>query len=158
MLGKRGSRAALAAVLVLGCAGAALAADVTLDLKSFKFLVEEDAKSLFGYNEDEGKLFFYTGGKAEAVAKIPSDGEYEIVLKASGDKAEDVRAKFKVAVDGEAVGAETTLSADEPKEYKFSVKLKAGDMKLSVEFTNDAYKENEFDRNFYLHAATIKGK
>ncbi len=136
----------------------ALAADISVDLKNFKFIVAEDAASLFGYNEDEGKLFYYSNGKAEATVKIPADGEYEIVLKASGDKAQDVRAKFKVAVDGEAVGEETTLTADEPKEYKFPVKLKAGDHKLVVEFTNDEYKENEYDRNFYLHGATLKSK
>jgi hypothetical protein len=147
--------AALACGLV--CTSAS-AADVSVDLKTFKFVVADDAASLFGLNEDEGKLFFYTNGKAEAVVKIPADGEYEIVLKASGDPAENEKAKFKVAVNGEAVGAETTLKENEPMEYKFTAKLKAGESKLAIEFTNDAYKENEFDRNFYLHAATIKSK
>jgi hypothetical protein len=136
----------------------ASAADVSVDLKSFKFIVAEEAASLFGLNEDEGKLFFYTSGKAEAVVKVPADGEYDIVIKASGDPAENEKAKFKLTINGEAVGAETTLKENEPTEYKFTAKLKAGDSKLAVEFTNDAYKENEFDRNFYLHAATLKSK
>lgn len=148
----------LAVAALLSIPALALAADISVDLKNFKFIVAEDAASLFGYNEDEGKLFYYSNGKAEATVKIPADGEYDIVLKASGDKAQDVRAKFKVAVDGEAVGEETTLTADEAKEYKFPVKLKAGDHKLVVEFTNDEYKENEYDRNFYLHGATLKSK
>jgi len=149
---------ALAVAALLSIPALALAADISVDLKNFKFIVAEDAASLFGYNEDEGKLFYYSNGKAEATVKIPADGEYEIVIKASGDKAQDVRAKFKVAIDSEAVGEETTLTADEPKEYKFPVKLKAGDHKLVVEFTNDEYKENEYDRNFYLHGATLKSK
>lgn len=147
--------AALACGLV--CTSA-FAADVSVDLKAFKFVVPDDAASLFGLNEDEGKLFFYTNGKAEAVVKVPADGEYDIVIKASGDPAENEKAKFKVAVNGEAVGAETTLKENEAMEYKFTAKLKAGESKLAVEFLNDAYKENEFDRNFYLHAATLKSK
>ena len=125
-------------------------------MKDFKFKVKEDQASLFGYNEDESKLFFYTNGPAEATVKVPADGDYEVVIKASGDSAQNERAKFKVSIDGEAVGKETLLTADEPKEYKLSAKLKAGERKLVIEFTNDVYKENEFDRNLYVHAVTLK--
>jgi hypothetical protein len=138
---------------------AALGADgeaTKVDLKAFQFKVDEDASSLFGYNEEEGKLFFYTNGRGEAAAKVAQDGEYEIVIRASCDPAEDERAKFKLAVDGQAVGDETLLTADEAKDYKFKAKLKAGEVKLSIEFTNDAYQENEFDRNLYIHAVSFK--
>ncbi len=130
--------------------------EVKIELKSFKFKVPEAQANLFGLNEDEGKLFFYSNGLAEANFKAPKDGEYTIVLKASGDPAMNERAKFKLSIDGKAVGKETTLTADEPKDYTFTEKLKAGDHKIAVEYTNDVYKENEYDRNFYLHAATVK--
>ncbi|MCD6051735.1 MAG: Ca-dependent carbohydrate-binding module xylan-binding, partial [Verrucomicrobia bacterium] len=44
----------------------------------------------------------------------------------------------------------------EAEEITVSVKLKAGENKLHVAFTNDTYKEGEYDRNMYIHAATIK--
>jgi hypothetical protein len=128
----------------------------SIELKTFKFKVPDEMKTLFGHNEDEGKLFYYTAGTAEASFKVPKDGDYEIVIKASGDPAMNERAKFKVAVDGKELGKETTLTADEAKDYTLTGSLKAGEHKLTVEYTNDVYKENEYDRNFYLHAATVK--
>ena len=50
------------------------------------------------------------------------------------------------------------LTADEAKEYKLTSKIKSGEHKLAIEFTNDVYKENEFDRNFYVHAVSLKKK
>lgn len=150
--------AASAMLLALGLhlpAGAA-ADSITVELKTFKFKVPEDRASLFGFSEDEGRLFFYTNGQAESSVKVPADGEYEIVVKAAGDAAQNERAKFKVSVDGEMVGKEVLLTADEPKEYKVTAKVKAGDRKLVIEFTNDVYKENEFDRNLYVHEVTVK--
>lgn len=147
-------------VAVLVCQNQQIAAaeaeKITVELKAFKFKVKEDLASLFGLNEDEGKLFYYSNGIAEATIKVPADGEYEIVVKASCDPAQNERAKFKVAIDGEAVGKETLLTADEAKEYKLTAKVKAGEHKLAVEFTNDVYKENEYDRNFYVHAVTLR--
>jgi hypothetical protein len=129
---------------------------ITVELKEFKFNVKEDKVSLFGHNESEDKLFFYTNGAAEATVKVPAAGDYEVVVKASCDSAQDERAKFKVSIDGKAVGKETLLTADGEKEYKLSAKLKKGDRKLAIEFTNDVYKESEYDRNLYVHAVTLK--
>jgi hypothetical protein len=155
--------------ILLGCVGTALmllsglqieAAQnketITLDLASFKFKVEDDKANLFGHNDGEGKLFFYTNGLAEATVKVPADGDFDIIVKASCDSALNERAKFKLAVDGKLVDKETLLTADDAKDYKFTTKLKAGDRKLSIEFTNDVYKENEYDRNLYVHGVTVK--
>ena len=129
---------------------------VTLELKSFKFKVPTEMASLFGLNEDDGKLFFYSNGTAETTFKVAKDGDYDVVIKASCDSALNERAKFKLFVDGKEVGKETLLTTDDPKEYTAKEKLKAGEHKLAVEYTNDVYKENEYDRNFYLHAASVK--
>ena len=126
---------------------------IAVDLKSFKF---KEGDPLFGYNEDESKLFFYTNGTGTAAVKVADDGEYEIVVKASCDSAQNERAKFKLAIDGELVGKETLLTSDDSKEYKFTTKLKKGDVKLSIEYTNDVFKEGEYDRNLYVHGVTLK--
>jgi hypothetical protein len=129
---------------------------IPVELKNFKFKVPENQANLFGFNETEDKLFFYTNGPAEAAVKVPDDGDYEVVIKASCDSALNERAKFKLSIDGKAVGKETLLTADEPAEYKLPTKLTAGEHKLVIEFTNDVYKENEYDRNLYVHAVTLK--
>jgi hypothetical protein len=127
---------------------------VTVELKSFTFKSPSGNTDLFGHNADEDKLFFYTGGTGEAKFKAPKEGDYEIVIKASGEIVMKEGAKFKLAVEGKPVGKETETT-DEQKEYKFPAKLKAGEQKLTIEFTNDAFKEGEYDRNFYVYSVTV---
>jgi hypothetical protein len=151
----------LAALVAAALAAAPLAAAddrgaIEVALKDFTFKAPEELKALFAHNEAEGKLAFYTNGPAEATVKVPEDGDYEITVKASGDPGKDGRAKFKVSVDGTAVTPEVLLTADEPKDYKLAAKLKAGPRKLTVEFLNDAYKENEYDRNLFVHAVSLR--
>jgi hypothetical protein len=129
---------------------------LAVELKSFSFKVPKGKEDLFTYNEGEEKLCFYTNGTGEAKVKVPKEGDYEIIVKASCDKALKEGAKFKLAVDGKPCGKETETSDGEPKEYKFSTPLKAGDHKLSIEFTNDAFKEGEYDRNLYVHSVALK--
>src|SRR5207248_11592541 len=118
--------------------------------------VNDESANRVGYSEDDAKVFFYTDGPAEATVKVPADGNYEIAVKASCDSALDERAKFKLSIDGKLVDKETLLTADDVKEYRFTTKLAAGERKLTIEFTNDAYKENEYDRNLYVHGVTVK--
>jgi hypothetical protein len=73
-----------------------------------------------------------------------------------GDKALKEGAKFKLTLDGKPLGKETETSDDGPREYKFPATLKAGEHTLSIEFTNDVYKENDYDRNLYVHGVTLK--
>jgi predicted xylan-binding protein with Ca-dependent carbohydrate-binding module len=141
---------------------------IVIELKDFKFKPAKEIanpESLFSYDENAGKLCFYTNGPAEAAFKIPADGEYEIVISASGDSVrnsgdakKDGPPKFKVAVDGEPVGKETGLTDDSINDYKLPVTLKAGDHKLVIEFTNDIYKEAEYDRNLFVHGVKLTPK
>jgi hypothetical protein len=127
---------------------------VVVELKSFKF--PEGKSDLFGFDEGEGKLFLYTNGKAMTKFKLSAEGDYQIVVKASGDKALNEGAKFKVAIDDKAVGKETETTDGEAKDYEFPATLKAGEHELTIEFTNDVYKEGEYDRNLYVFAVELK--
>jgi hypothetical protein len=149
---------ALSVALLLGAATAAdPVTPVELDLKAAKFKPAGGAgDDLLGHNADEGKLFFYANGAAEWTVKVPADGDYAVVVKASGDAAKGVRAKFQVTVDDRLAGGEVTLKSDDAEEYTVKTTLKAGEHKLAVAFTNDEYKENEFDRNLYVYAVTLK--
>jgi hypothetical protein len=154
----------VAAALLVACVSAMnpVAADdkdagskpITVELKSFTF--EPNNAELFGHSEDQGRLFFYTNGAAEAAVKVPADGDYTIVVNASCDSALNEKAKFKLSIDGKLIDKETTLTSDDPKDYSFTTSLKAGQRKLKIEFTNDVYKENEYDRNLYVHEVKIR--
>ena len=132
------------------------AAPISVDLKSFEFKVGNEPPDYFGYNKEWAKLFLFANGQAEATVKFPEDADYKIIITASCDSAEDERAKFKVSLDGKPVGEEKLLTADEAKKYTLKVNVKEGSHKLAIEFTNDAYEENKYDRNLYIHAVTVE--
>jgi hypothetical protein len=151
----------LGALVVLAAAvGVAAAAEpIKLKLDDFKMKPTfEGGEQLIGHNTDEGKLFFYVNGTATAEVKVPEDGEYTVTVEASCDEAEKEKAKFKLTVGDVEVHKSFELTATEAKEYPFTAKLKKGDAKLVIEFLNDAYKENEYDRNLYVHAVKLEKK
>lgn len=152
-------RLACAAVL-LAAAGLAVAAEpIKLDLKDFKCKSKfESSEPLVGYNDAEGKLYFYTFGTATADVKVPADGEYTVTVEASCDDAQNEKAKFKLTVGDEVVAKEFTLKDLREQKYPFPAKLKKGDAKLVIEFLNDKYKENEYDLNLYVYSVTIEPK
>jgi len=129
---------------------------IKADLSKIKFTAEP--AELFGWDDGESRAFFLTNGLGEVVVKVPDDGEYEIVISASCQAAKGENAKFKLKVDGVQVGAETQLKAEDAKDYSFAATLKAGDRKIGTEFTNDMYKEGEYDLNFYLHGLKVVRK
>jgi hypothetical protein len=148
-------------LLCLVLATPLLAADtdpIKVDLRKFDCKVPNEQASLFGYDDGESRLFYYTKGLGEATVKLPADGDYEITIRASCDPALNERAKFKLTLDRQLVGMETLLADDDQKDYKLTATAKSGDHKLGIEFTNDAYKENEYDRNLFVYAVTVKRK
>lgn len=118
----------------------------------------EDAQELGGYDPVEERFFFYTNGSAVAEIAVPDAGEYTISIEASCTEAEKVLAKFRIRCGETEVVKEHTCTSEERKKYTFTAKLEAGKQKLEIAFLNDAYKENEYDRNFFLHAVKIEKK
>ncbi len=53
------------------------------------------------------------------------------------------------------MGAETSCTAEEAKEYAFTEKLSAGERKVAVIFTNDVYKQDDYGRNFDLNGLKV---
>jgi hypothetical protein len=126
---------------------------IILKLKDFKFKPPKAVSNpddVFVYDENEERLCFYTNGPAEAKFKVRTDGEYDIIVTASGDSAMNIRPKFKLTVDEKDVGKEISLKSDGVKAYRAPVNLKTGEHVLSVAFTNDTYKEGEYDSNLYI--------
>lgn len=150
--------ALLAAALAAG--PVALAADaVKADLSAFKWKAAADGGAdLGGYDAGEGRFFFYTNGTATGEVAVPEDGEYTITVDAGCTEAQKEFAKFKLTVGGEVVAKEHALTAEERKAYTFTAKLKKGKQPLAVEFLNDVYKENEYDRNLFVYAVALAKK
>lgn len=147
----------VAAVVCLTAGVVAAAEAITVELKEFKPKGDVSA-DLFGYNEGEGKLFFYTNGAMEAPVDVPEDGEYTITVEASCDEAQNEKATFKLTVGDEVVAKDFALTETGTKAYKFTAKLKKGKTKLAIEFLNDKFKENEYDLNLYVHSVKLEMK
>lgn len=125
---------------------------IVVDLTKVKWGQEGDN---FGWDDADMRLHFWSNGFGEFTVKVPADGDYEIVVTASSQPALNEHAKFKVAADGKPVGTETTCTSEEAKEYRLTATLTAGDRKITVTYTNDVYKENEYDRNFFLNGLKL---
>jgi hypothetical protein len=141
-------------------AGVGVAAEpIKIEAKSYqlKSAVKEAPESV-QFDEGEGRAAFYTNGTATAEIEVAEDGEYTITFDAACDAAKEKNANIKVSVGDTVVAKEHALTATERKEYSFTAKLKKGKTKFVVEFLNDEYKENEYDRNFYLYDAKIEAK
>ena len=151
-------------IAVLACtfatAAVAVAADaVNVDLKDFKWKCAFDGGTeLGGYDEGEERFNFYTNGTATGDVTIPEDGEYTITVEASCTEAEKEFAKFKLTTGETVVTKEHACTTEEKKKYTFTAKLKKGKQPLVIEFLNDAFKEGEYDRNFFVHSVAIEKK
>lgn len=147
-------------LLTVCLATSAFAADeVKLKLEDGKIKPAEGVGSdLAGYDEGESRIFFYAPAGAEWKFKVEKAGEYTLVVRASCDAAQDENAKFKLTINGKEDEKDTTLKSADQEDITLTVKLKEGENTLGLTFTNDAYKEGEYDRNLYLHGLTIKPK
>lgn len=128
---------------------------IVVELQKFEAVGPIKEQGHHGYDDGEGRMFYYSNGVAEQAVKVPADGEYEIIVTASCQKAENDLAKFKLVVDGKELG-EVTLTTEDPKEYKSTAALAKGDRKIGIQFTNDKYKENEYDLNFFVNGVVLK--
>ena len=152
------SRFATTFVALVVFAGAAMAADsIKVEPTDFKLSTDiKGAEELV--KNDDGKVSFYAQGTATAKVNVRADGDYIIIVDASCTEAQKEKAKFTLKIGDTVVKENFLLTSEEQKEYKFEVKLKKGETSLSIKFTNDVYKENEYDRNLFVHAVKIEKK
>lgn len=128
---------------------------IVVDLTKFAAVGPlKDREGHHGYDDGESRMFYWSNGNAETKIKLPGAGDYEITIGAACTQALNEFAKFKLHVDGSA-GAEVTLSSEDVKEYKVPAALSADEHTLGIEFTNDVYKENEYDRNLFIHGVKL---
>jgi hypothetical protein len=130
-------------------------APVTVDLT--KCIGPTEAAANFGWDENLGRLFLLSNGAITLPLKLAADGDYDIAIKAACDEALGQKAKFSVTIDDQVIAAEVTCTTIEVNEYVVKAHaLKAGEHKLAIAFLNDAYKENEYDLNLYIHGVTLR--
>jgi hypothetical protein len=145
------------AVLFVFAAAARSADPIKIDLADFKLTTPiKGADDLVKYDNDT--ISFYVNGAATAKLKVPADGDYVIVIEASCTAALKENAKLTLKVGDTAIKEKFELTTEDKKEYKFDAKLTKGETTLSIAFTNDVYKENEYDRNLFVHAVRVEKK
>ena len=127
---------------------------IVVDLSKFEAVGGLKERGHHGFDDGESRTFYYSNGNAEVKIKVPAAGEYEVIVSASCTPALNEFAKFKLHVDG-TERTIVTLTAEDAKEYKIPAALSAGEHKLGIEFTNDIYKENEYDRNLYVNGVKL---
>ncbi len=126
---------------------------IKADLTKAKFPNENTEH--FAWDDGESRIYYYSNGVAEVVLKVPADGDYEVTVTAGCQEANKQFAKFVLEVDGQKQGGEVSLTAEAPKDYACCLPLKAGDRKIGVRFTNDIYKEGEYDMTLYVHGLKL---
>ena len=152
------SRWYTALLLVLAVALPVGAAEpINMDLALFKLAPAPKVSDELVKYENEA-INFYANGTAVGKLTVPADGEYVIVIEASGPGALKENPKFTLKVGETAVKDKFELTTDDRKEYRFDAKLTRGETTLSIAFTNDTYKENEYDRNLFVHAVRVEMK
>ncbi len=107
------------------------------------------------YDDSAHRLSFPADGSAEGVVSVPADANYEIGISASGTAALGEYPQFVVLLDGTPVG-QTSLTSEASNNYQIRTPITAGEHKLAIQFTNDVYKENEYDRNLYIEAVSVR--
>ncbi len=145
------------AALLFGAGLAVAAEPIKMTIKEFQ-PVKGGSTELFGYDEGEEKLFLLANGGLEDDVTVPEDGEYTVTVDASCLAALGENAQFKLTVGKTVVTEKTVLTDTAPKPYAFPVKLTKGSHQVKIEFLNDAYKENEYDRNLYVHGVKFEKK
>ncbi|MGL4424191.1 MAG: hypothetical protein ACRCZF_26280, partial [Gemmataceae bacterium] len=76
--------------------GVVLAADpIKLELKNFKCKTVAEG-DLAGFNENDGKLYFYTNGTASVEVNVPAEGTYKLTIEMSCDEAKGTKAQVKI--------------------------------------------------------------
>jgi Ca-dependent carbohydrate-binding module xylan-binding len=152
------TRRSLPVALVLALVATAAAAEpIKLDLADFKLASAfKGGEDLVKYENDT--ISFFTNGTATAKLTVPADGDYVIVIDASCNEALKEKAKVTLKVGDKPVKENFELTSEDQKEYKFDAKLAKGETTLSIAFTNDAYKENEYDRNLMVHGVRLEKK
>lgn len=150
----------LVCAALLAAGSVAWAADaIKVDLSQFKWKAAFDGGTdLGGYDENEGRFFFYTNGTMTGDVTVPEDGEYTVTVEAACSEAEKEFAKFKLSVGKVVVAKEHACTTEDKKAYTFTAKLEKGKQALVVEFLNDAFKEGEYDRNLFVTAVKIEKK
>ena len=108
---------------------------------------------IVGRSAGGSRIHFATTGRAFAQTQVKQAGLYSVSIRAGGSPAAGVYPIVALRADGRKVGT-ISIMTREVREYTALAELPAGDVELSVEFTNDAVVGAE-DRNLWLESLAI---
>jgi mono/diheme cytochrome c family protein len=105
----------------------------------------------------------YSNGRAEWKVRIPWSGDYLLRVRAYGDQAGPEPAKMAFEVDDETVETYDVKAVQaRPEVYEKTVRLKAGERRISAAFLNDYWQPDDpdpknRDRNLAVEWIELKG-
>lgn len=111
---------------------------------------------------DRGYAWMSSSGSVGAKLKIPATSEYLVKVDAMAQQAGDEKARFEMRVDGEPVHTFHTEKNMKSETLEYVVRLKEGQRKIELAFTNDYYNpkakdKNQRDRNAAIRSISVTG-
>lgn len=111
----------------------------------------------------KGPISLFSNGDAFLNFNFPTDGEYEIRVRAYADQAGPEVAKMAIRIDEKQVKVhEVRAVAGKPDTYVYRHKETTGTKKLAAAFINDYYNDKDSDpknrdRNLYIESIEVEG-
>jgi Protein of unknown function (DUF1592)/Protein of unknown function (DUF1588)/Protein of unknown function (DUF1585)/Protein of unknown function (DUF1587)/Protein of unknown function (DUF1595)/Ca-dependent carbohydrate-binding module xylan-binding len=108
-------------------------------------------------------LTLASAGDAMIEEQVPWPGAYQLTITASGDQAGNEPCKMQVLVDDKPIKELLVRNArDKPEDFKLPLRLRPGNRKIALRFTNDFYVEKkgdtpQQDRNLHIHFVSLNG-
>ncbi|MEM6504413.1 MAG: DUF1592 domain-containing protein [Planctomycetota bacterium] len=120
--------------------------------------VRDLKRSVIGAELDDGGQALWTSGTVWGDFRFPEDGEYEVTVRARGDRVDGIGPNIAVTVGKTAFGSADITAKRRGKAQVVTLRgeVKRGKQPVSVRFTNDTEIDGE-DRNLYIDSITVAG-
>lgn len=105
-----------------------------------------------------GGFFLFSNGSVGAEIQIPLAAEYEITVRAWGQRAGDELPRLSVRQGRRELGATFVEGVQgDPQTFTVRARLDAGRSRIEAAFTNDFYQPDVADRNLAIESVEIAG-
>lgn len=121
-------------------------------------ILPSDFRTNHGSQVDGNSVAMTSNGTILGIVKVEETARYNLTIRASGTPAENEWPKLVLEVNDRVVGKATVdAHQDSAEEFAFSARLKKGENRVAITFTNDLYIPRKEDRNLFIDQVMISG-
>ncbi len=122
------------------------------------FEIAKDPKSMIGAEKysNGADLGMFSNGTVGWEFEAPFSGDYTLKMIVSGNQGGDEPVRIEVRYANKTIPVD--IPESEPVEKEVNLQIGSGKRKIEISFVNDAYKKDEYDRNFKLHYLQLRGQ